>query len=285
MGQNQAGMSGHDKIIFGEFATKDYTFMELLMNEQSWCWKFILNYSDNPQQYLDETNDVNFNKEIERNCCDLFKFLCNNSISHKNTLQQYRKNCKQNGIIENIPTLITEIFWLFSKDVQVKVKQFNIGNVGKWMLFCNKHFITYSYKRLQYELSTINHNDNEEQKGSNEKEMDNKKDIMLTELDYFWLKVDKLTKSNNLGISAKVSTNAKSSQYNEKADGVIIIYCANSNDKDDVLRVAQNIRKLVGFNKEEIRYKTDQATIKGKYGAASHLYKHTLSKYDELQLL
>ena len=66
---------------------------------------------------------------------------------------------------------------------------------------------------------------------------------------------------------------------------MIIIYCPNSDDKEDVLRVAHNIRTLVGWKVEEIRYKTDAATRQFKYGSSSHLYKHTISKYNQLQLL
>ena len=301
--QSHKKVSMSTKVVFGKFAKEQSSFEDLLTNEKEWCWKFILDYSKDPKQFINIKEDDNTNnKEIERNCKDLYKFLCNNSISQKKILSKYGKNCQKKGIKNNIPTLINgKIYWLFAENPSFKMKGRNVQNSGKWMLFCNKKFLTYSYNYLHTELTQIgksknNDNDNDDDKDDDEKKDETKPkkskknffkkddDIMLTELDYYWLKVSKLVETNNLGFSAKVSTNTNLKKRDDP-NGVIIIYCSNSDDKNLVLKIAQNIRNLVGFTEEEIRYKTDRATVQFKYGPDSHLYKHTMSKFNELQVL
>eukprot|EP01084_Bolivina_argentea_P050602 93067_1 len=182
------------EILFGSFAETKCTFSDLLQNEQNWCWDFILNYSKDQEFYLNETVDKNTNKKIKKNCKAFYEYLSDVSLSTKKPLKSYTKNCKKLNILDNIPSLIFEkIFWIFASNPSGKFGGMS-GGAGKWMLFFNKHFLTYSYNELQteliqiFELNINNENDNgdeKEEKKEDKKEIKYKqikKDIMLTEL-------------------------------------------------------------------------------------------------------
>eukprot|EP01083_Nonionella_stella_P185925 679419_1 len=282
------------KIIFGPLAEKQHSFSYVLKNKSNWCWNFMSNYSNDANYYLKhDTGDIKdaktLNKAIKANCRDLYKYLCNLSLSQKKVLSAYGKNCNKFNIAKDIPTLIYDSqFWLIVDNPYFK-RRGRSGSSGKWMLYCNKKFLTHSYNALQTELVQILSNNEEEEEKKKDgkqrsKQKKNKNDMMLTELDYYWLKVKKLVTTNHLGMAAKVSTNTNKANQN-KSDGVIIVYCHDSDNTQHVLSIAHSIRTLVGFAAEEIRYKTDQATIRGKYGSQSHTYKHTMSKFNELQKL
>ena len=89
-----------------------------------------------------------------------------------------------------------------------------------------------------------------------------------TDVDRIWEIILEEVKTNRLGISAKVATAYPSVYGTDKR--VICIYTYDFGDKADVDRVRQRLREL-GFV-AKIPYKTDAATLSGKYGPGSSLY-------------
>lgn len=82
-------------------------------------------------------------------------------------------------------------------------------------------------------------------------------------LDMAWEKVKQATEAGKLGADSKVSTAKPNPNAVDPSKGVICVYTYDSSDKGDVMRIREELRKL-GFV-AKIPYKTDEATIGGKY--------------------
>lgn len=88
--------------------------------------------------------------------------------------------------------------------------------------------------------------------------------VPANEIDVVWGKIKRAIQLNLLGNSVKVSTMWKNSHAQSLNAKVICIYTYDYEDREDVLRIRTNLRKI-GFNRK-IPYKTDEATSEGKYG-------------------
>ncbi|MHA2357172.1 MAG: putative phosphothreonine lyase domain-containing protein [Candidatus Heimdallarchaeaceae archaeon] len=85
----------------------------------------------------------------------------------------------------------------------------------------------------------------------------------IDQIDEIWLKIKKATEEGKLGGSSKVATNKPNPNAVHQDEKVICVYTYDCTDEDDVMRIRKELRKL-GITKK-IRYKTDQATLEGKY--------------------
>jgi hypothetical protein len=85
--------------------------------------------------------------------------------------------------------------------------------------------------------------------------------VPFTQVDECWKKVCAALEKGKLGPSAKVSTYFSSGEK----DYVICVYTNNHSDPSDVMRVRKALRDI-GITKS-ISYKTDEATLSGKYAA------------------
>jgi len=123
-------------------------------------------------------------------------------------------------------------------EIMNKHKFDNPYNVGKWMLFCDK-----------------------------------------LHLDELWIKISQLYQDGMLPgvISMKCSTNYKNPRASNQSDGVIIIYCNNSHEEDDIMRCGHNIIEKLQYKSQNlIYYKTDDMTHTGTRATGqqlNHLYK------------
>jgi ribosome-binding ATPase YchF (GTP1/OBG family) len=82
-------------------------------------------------------------------------------------------------------------------------------------------------------------------------------------IDRIWSDIKKATEKGTLGIEAKVSSKKQTDAFGNKKEHVICVYTKNLEDKDDVMRVRNQLRKL-GIN-HKIPYKRDLDTVLGKY--------------------
>lgn len=89
-------------------------------------------------------------------------------------------------------------------------------------------------------------------------------------VDDVWEIIRKETEKGNLGINSKVRT-AKKGELDiyDLTMRVICVYTGNYKNKLDTRRVRNNLKKL-GFT-QHLCYKTDDSTLEGKYGHASHM--------------
>jgi hypothetical protein len=87
--------------------------------------------------------------------------------------------------------------------------------------------------------------------------------ISTGRVDSVWRIIDLETKAGRLGIAAKVATAKHNELSTSTSVRLICVYTYDCTDLDDVRRVRQRLREL-GFVKK-ISYKTDAATIEGKY--------------------
>ena len=131
------------------------------------------------------------------------------------------------------------------------------------------------------DIDNDNDNDNDDDDG---------KMAVITELDQVWSKAVKLMAKGLLGnMGAKCSTGKSNpNARKDSTNGVIIIYTKDYRNKQDCLKVAQNIRKYFPQYKEPIRYKADYQTIQGKYsknGQKSSIYIHTIDAPNKLQIV
>lgn len=85
-------------------------------------------------------------------------------------------------------------------------------------------------------------------------------------VDETWRTVREAIEAGKLWEQAKVSTRLSG---NGKPH-VICVYTYNYEDREDVMRVRDVLRKM-GFNRK-IPYKTDEATIAGMYGSGTSIY-------------
>ena len=87
--------------------------------------------------------------------------------------------------------------------------------------------------------------------------------VPKTDIDKVWARVKEATETGRLGADAKVSTAKPNPNEVNPTDGVICVYTYDSDDERDVMRVREELRALGFTNK--IPYKTDEATLSGKY--------------------
>lgn len=82
-------------------------------------------------------------------------------------------------------------------------------------------------------------------------------------IDKQWKKIRFSTMLGVLGNRSKVSTAKPNPNASNSKSFVICVYTYDSNDKKDVKRIRKELKSL-GV-KETIRYKTNKATLEGKY--------------------
>jgi hypothetical protein len=85
----------------------------------------------------------------------------------------------------------------------------------------------------------------------------------ISEIDNVWEKIKIATENGLLGGSSKVATAKPNPNASTQSKKVICVYTYDVTDKDDVMRVREELRKLGIVQK--IPYKTDNATLKGQY--------------------
>lgn len=148
---------------------------------------------------------------------------------------------------EHIPpsSQLHKVYWLTAGRIMGKYPN-RTTRTGKWLIFCDKGHI-----------------------------------------DVVWDKVKQATQEGSLGNLAKVSTPAeKSSELGyRKGSHVICVYTYDYEDIADVRRIMCELLKIdiiEGLRKvgiiDELRYKTDEDTLLGKYKATGH---KNISKYTE----
>lgn len=87
-----------------------------------------------------------------------------------------------------------------------------------------------------------------------------------SELDDAWKKCKKLFRSKKLkGVTdMKCSTSYHNPRASSLEDGVIILYCNNSQDEDNIIHIGNNIIKQLGYSeKKYVYYKTNYQTFEG----------------------
>ncbi len=82
-------------------------------------------------------------------------------------------------------------------------------------------------------------------------------------LDDYWKIIEEETIAGRLGTEAKAATAKKNVLAKNPWIKVICVYTYDSADVEDVRRVRQRLQKI-GFTKK-LSYKTDEATLAGKY--------------------
>ncbi len=92
--------------------------------------------------------------------------------------------------------------------------------------------------------------------------------VSVGRVDSVWKVIDQETRSGRLGTAAKVATAMPNDLSNGSSVRLICVYTYDCTDLDDVRRVRQRLRDL-GFAKK-IPYKTDAATLDGKYIQNGH---------------
>ena len=88
--------------------------------------------------------------------------------------------------------------------------------------------------------------------------------IYTKDLDEFWQKIARATEKGELGIGAKAGTAKENPNATNQDVKVICVYTYNSEDKDDVARIAWKLFDL-GVVSRVLNYKKDKVTIEGKY--------------------
>lgn len=94
--------------------------------------------------------------------------------------------------------------------------------------------------------------------------------------DEIWKTIYDAVRSGELGCSAKISTNSKSSIRQNPNEQVICVYTYDWTDKEDVMRIRQKLKEL-GIT-WKIPYKADEDTSQLKYAKRGHT---KISKYYE----
>jgi len=88
------------------------------------------------------------------------------------------------------------------------------------------------------------------------------------QLDNIWKGVKKAVEKGLLGSSAKCSTAKENPNSLNKNSGVICVYTYDSNDKEDLKRMVEELFKIKDV--EKLFYKEDNATFEGKYANKGH---------------
>ncbi len=121
------------------------------------------------------------------------------------------------------PSKVTEDYWVYVINKSKEKYPKPTNNCGKWMIF--------AYQGKQ--------------------------------LDSIWESVKKVVEKGLLGSSAKCSTAKENPNSLNKKAGVICVYTYDSNDKEDLKRIARELFKINEI--EKLFYKEDNATYEGKY--------------------
>ena len=100
--------------------------------------------------------------------------------------------------------------------------------------------------------------------------------VKRTDVDEVWSKIKRAVEEGVLGDTAKVSTAKPNPHAADPNTHVICVYTYDWADREDVMRIREELRKLGIVNR--IPYKSDEDTLKGKY--AKFGYKK-ISKYYE----
>lgn len=100
--------------------------------------------------------------------------------------------------------------------------------------------------------------------------------IDRTQIDNIWVRIKKATEEGKLGDSAKVSTAKTNPNSTDPSKNVICVYTYDWTDKEDVMRVREELRQI-GIT-WKIPYKSDLDTIRGKYRVKGD---RRISKYFE----
>jgi hypothetical protein len=79
-------------------------------------------------------------------------------------------------------------------------------------------------------------------------------------------------KEGRLGPQAKVATARPNSLAKKAGKHVICVHTQDADDREDVLRVREELRRL-GFT-AKISYKTDAATLEGMYNGSGRVAKY-----------
>ena len=87
--------------------------------------------------------------------------------------------------------------------------------------------------------------------------------VLNDELDAAWKRIKQATEAGKLGGDSKVSTAKPNPNSVDPTKGVICVYTYDSENENDVMRVREELR-ILGFG-DKIPYKTDEATLSGKY--------------------
>lgn len=100
--------------------------------------------------------------------------------------------------------------------------------------------------------------------------------VPLSRVDGFWQRIKTATQEGRLGDEAKVATAKSNPNATDHSRKVICVYTYDWKDKEDVMRIREQLRKLGVHWK--IPYKADEDTDAGKYSKRGHL---RISKYFE----
>jgi hypothetical protein len=96
--------------------------------------------------------------------------------------------------------------------------------------------------------------------------------VKRKDVDEVWEKIVAAVKRGRLGSHAKVSTSLPNEFALRPGKHVICVYTPDANDREDVMRVRAELRAL-GFA-ARIPYKTDQATMEGRYEGSGRVAKY-----------
>ncbi len=121
------------------------------------------------------------------------------------------------------PSRITDEYWVYAISKNRVKYPESTDNCGKWMIF--------AYKGEQQ--------------------------------DAIWVEVKKKIEKGLLGNSAKCSTVKENQNSLNKNSGVVCVYTYDSNDKEDLKRIAEELFEINGIVK--LWYKEDNVTHEGKY--------------------
>ena len=83
------------------------------------------------------------------------------------------------------------------------------------------------------------------------------------DVDEVWRRIKDAVEEGKLGNKAKVSTAKPKPKYYDEKKHVICVYTYDWTDREDVMRIREELRKLGIKNK--IPYKADEDTLKGRY--------------------
>lgn len=89
--------------------------------------------------------------------------------------------------------------------------------------------------------------------------------VPAAKIDDAWAAIKQTTQEGRLGGSAKVATARPNPNATNPNVRVICVYTYDADDEEDVTRVREELRRL-GYTRK-IPYKTDDATLAGRYQA------------------
>lgn len=98
--------------------------------------------------------------------------------------------------------------------------------------------------------------------------------VPIAQVDEVWAKIKQATESEQLGQASKVATAEPNTHTADRSRRVICVYTYNGDDKEDVWRIREELRKL-GIT-WTLSYKSGRATRSRQYSALGH---ERISKY------